>query len=460
MVTQTISSPISKTPPGPTGYPLVGCLPKMWQDPLQFLMNSALEYGDVVHLGAMGRQQVYLVSHPDDVKYVLQENSRNYNKGDNFKKAIELVFGQSIAVSEGDAWLRQRRLMQPALHRQRVESLVSSMTKVIDEMLGEWGTIKCDHKVEIFAEMMHLTQKLILKGLFSIDAGSKTLELMQAWDTVYNFFCDRQWALIKIPEQIPIPANQKFKQNLQILDRFVYRLIKERREAQKESGDLLSILLDAHDADSGQAISLREMRDEIITMFFGGFETAASTLAWVWYLLSKHPEVERKLNAEVTTVLESGSPTLENISHLNYTRMVIQESMRLYPAGWMFLRSNRNPDEIGGYEIPAKSLIMLSPFVTHRLPDFWDNPEGFDPERFTPERIAVRQRYAYYPFGGGVRQCMGEIFAMTEMQLIVAMVTQKFRLNIVPEYPVYREAKITLRPQKGVLMTLEPKFNS
>lgn len=457
MVTQTISSPSRKTPPGPTGYPFVGCLPKMLQNPLQFLMNSALEYGGVVHIGAMGWQQVYLISDPDLVKYVLQDNNQNYIKGTNFKSAIEFLLGESISLSEGNTWLRQRRLMQPALHRERICNLVTDMTAVIDQIIDPWSKIECGTAFDIFVEMMQMTQKIVLKTLFGVEAGEQLAEIIRDWNVVYEFLSDGLWAPIKLPLQVPTLKHLRVRQAKRNIDSFIYSTIRNRRQIDNKPNDLLSMLLEARDEESGEGMSDRELCDEIMGLFVGGFETTATTLTWTWYLLSKHPEVERRLSEELATVLRGRTPTFEDLSQLKYTRMVISEAMRLYPTGWSYTRSNLEVDEIGGYHIPANSLILLSPFVTHRLPAFWNNPEGFEPDRFTPERVAERPHYAYYPFGGGARKCMGEIFAMTEMQLIVAMMAQKFRLNLVAEHPVEREVRITLRSRYGMLMTLEPK---
>lgn len=458
MVTQTISYPNHKTPPKPPGYPLVGCLPKMLQNPLQFLMKSTLEYGDVVHLGAMNRQQVYLVSHPDHVKYILQENSQNYAKvKSQIFKELKSIFGENLAVIDGERWRRQRRLMQPAFHRQRIETLVATMTTAIGQMIQEWKSIEQGTPLDISVEIRKLNQKTALKTLFGVDADSKLTELVRAWDPIYKFVSDRLLAPVKLPVEIPIPSHRRFQEAMLKLNTFICNAIQERKQGDKNSGDLLSMLLNARDEESGDGMSDWELRNEIVAMFIGGFESSATVLAWTWYLLSKHPSVERKLNAELAEVLGERTPTFEDIRHLKYTRMVVEETMRLYPSVWLSTRTSLETDFIGSYKIPAESSILLSPFVTHRLPSFWKNPEGFDPERFAPEKVSARPRYAYYPFGGGSRYCIGDSYAMTQMQLVIAMVAQKFRLNLVPEHPVERQAGLTLRSRYGMLMTLEPK---
>ncbi|MCC5670892.1 cytochrome P450 [Nostoc sp. CHAB 5784] len=284
-------------------------------------------------------------------------------------------------------------------------------------------------------------------------------EMNQAWDTAYEYLSSQLWAVFKLPLWVPTLKNRAFVQAMGTLDRIVYRIIRSRRESNNSPDDLLSMLMDAYDEESGQGMSDEQLRDEIMTIFTGGFETSAAVLAWTWYLLSLHPKVESRLQDELKSVLNERTPTLEDLPNLKYTRMVLEESMRLYPGAWVYTRTNLQADEVGGYHIPANSVIMISPYVTHRLPAFWENPEDFDPERFTKEQAAARPRYAYYPFGGGPRQCIGEIFAMTEMQLIVAMVAQKYRLHLVPGHPVEEEPMFTLRPRHGILMTLEPQIS-
>jgi cytochrome P450 len=455
MVKQSISAD-RKTPPGPHGYPIIGSLPQMLRNPLQFLTNAVQQYGEVVHLGTMGPQQLYLVVHPDHVKYILQENSRNYIKGENFK-AIEQIIGDGLAVKEGDPWRRERRLMQPTFHRHRVGTLVTLMTKTIAQMLENWRTIDSGEPFDVFAQMMQLAQTILLKSLLSIDSSDEIIEMSRAWDTAYEYLSSQLWAVFKLPLWVPTPKNRAFQQAMRMLDTVVYRIIQERRESSNTHDDLLAMLMDTYDEESGQGMSDEQLRDEIMTIFTGGFETSAAVLSWTWYLLGQHPNVESQLQAELTSVLNGRTPTLEDLPNLKYTRMVLEESMRLYPGAWVFTRTNLDADKIGGYHIPAHSLIMISPYLTHRLPTFWENPDNFDPERFAQQQVTKRPRYAYYPFGGGPRQCIGEIFALTEMQLIIAMVAQKYRLHLVPGHPVEEEPMFTLRPRHGILMTLEPQ---
>ncbi|MDZ8089893.1 MAG: cytochrome P450 [Nostoc sp. DedQUE12b] len=455
MIKQSIYQNARKKPPGPPGFPIIGCFLQMSTNPLQFLTNSAREYGGVVHLGSIGPQQLYLIADPDSIKYVLQENPQNYTKGENFQD-IKLVIGEGLVISEGDSWRSQRRLMQPSFHRQQIAAMVNDMTQLTAEMVERWQKIPPGATLDISAEMLVLTQKILLKTTLSIDADSDTSELIQAWNTIYKFLSDRLWAIIKPPISFPTPKNRQFKQAINTLRTVANNIIQQRKQSNHTAHDILSMFMNTQD-ESGEGLSDQQLHDQIVGLFSAGFETSAVTLGWIWYLLSKYPTVERELQAELATVLAGRTPTFEDLPHLKYTKMVVQEAMRLYPGAWVYARNNLGDDLIGGYHIPAGSMLLFSPFVTHRLPTFWDNPEGFDPERFTPERSVDRPRYAYFPFGGGQRQCLGDIFALTEIQLIVAMVCQRFRLNLLPEHPVEPQPLLTLQTRKGILMTLQPR---
>jgi cytochrome P450 len=438
-----------KTSPSMPGYPIIGCLPQMRNKPLELLMDAARNYGNIVHLGS----KLYLVSHPDYINYILRENHQNYVKGDNFQE-MRLVIGNGLAVSEGSQWKRQRRLMQPLVHRQRLSGLVEAMGGIVAEMLENWQQKPLGATIDVSQEMMKLSERMFLKALWSDDAQNETEELLEAWNTAFNFISDRLWAAIKLPLNIPTPQNKRMKQAIQTLDRIAYKIIRDRRQEKTDSNDMLSMLMDARD-ESGEGMSDLELHDEIMTMFSAGFETTGVAMAWIWYVLSQHPLVEERLQQEVTTVLNDRIPTFADLPQLKYTKMVVEEVLRLYPGAWVFSRNSLADDDIGGYYIPAKSMILLSPYVTHRLPSFWDNPEEFNPERFQSQKSSDRSRYAYFPFGSGSRQCIGEALAMTEMQLVVAMISQRYRLKLVPDLAVEKKPMLTLQSSPSILMNLE-----
>ncbi len=440
--------------PGPAGYPVLGVLPKMWGGPLQFFVEAARQHGDVVRL-ELGPRRFYLLNHPDFIQHVLQDNYRNYRKG---YEQIEPLIGKGLVSSDGNLWRRQRRLMQPAFHRQRLASFATTITSTTNEMLKRWQPMaRRGEPIDVAAEMMRLTMDVILKTMFSTHIADRADVAGRAFETTLEHVNMRLMAPFDWLESLPTPGNRRFQRALRTLDDIVYGIIDERRRHPTGTNDLLSMLLEARDEETGESMSDQQLRDEVMTIFLAGHETTANALAWTWYLLSKYPEAERRLEAELATVLGGRPPTFEDLPRLTYTRMVIDEALRLYPPAWMFAREAVQADEIGGYRIPAGARIMLSPYVAHRHPGFWDNPEGFDPERFTPERSEGRPRYAYFPFGGGPRRCIGEGFALMEAQLVLATVVQRHRLDLVPGHPVEPQPMATLRPRQGILVTLHAK---
>lgn len=440
--------------PGPRGYPVLGLLPMAWKNPLQFLHEAARQYGDVVSL-RLGVHRVYLLNHPDHIKHVLHDNYRNYRKPTRVEK-IKVLFGEGLTLSDGDLWRRQRQLVEPAFHSQRVASLVTVMTQEIRMMLNRWSPLAASGQpLDIAAEMMRLAQSIAVKTLFSTDLGGEADAVRRALTIALDHVNHRAWAFLDLIERLPTPRNYRFWKALRTLDNVVYRMIAECRQTGKDTGDLLSMLMRTRDENTGAGMSEREVRDQVMTLFVAGHEPTATALAWTWYLLLKHPGVEQQLQTELATVLGGRVPTSQDLPKLTYTRMVIDEAMRLYPPTWLTARTPIQDDEIGCFHIPANSVVLLSPYVTHRHPAFWEEPDVFDPTRFTPGRVAGRPRYAYFPFGGGPRMCMGKSFALMEAQLIIAMVAQTYRMHLVPGHPVEPRPMIALRPRHGILVTLE-----
>jgi cytochrome P450 len=424
------------------------------RDPLNFFLEGRQRFGDVFRY-QVGPYVFFLLSHPDHIKHVLQDHARNYPRSW-FYNFVKLVLGEGLVTSEGAFWRRQRRLAQPAFHRQRIAALAGIMAEMTAAMLARWrGHAGTGQPLDVAAEMMRLTLGIAGQTLFSTDVSGEAAVVGQALPVAMAYINFRINHPIAWPVSVPTPRNLRFKKAMGALDRVVYGIIAQRRKEAKDRGDLLSMLLLARDEETGEGMSDQQLRDEVITFLLAGHETTGVALSWIWYLLSQHPAVERRLRGEVATVLNGRTPTVHDLPHLTYTRMVIEEAMRLYPPVWGIDREVLADDEVGGYHIPAKSVVVLSQFVTHRHPAFWDNPEGFDPERFTPERVAQRPRYAYFPFAGGPHQCIGNEFALMEAQLVVAMVTQTYRLQLMPGYRVEPDPIFTLRPRPGVVMTVE-----
>lgn len=446
----------TKSAPGPRGWPLLGVLPAMQRAPFTYLVSLPQRYGPVVRL-QLGPRLFYLISQPADVMHVLQDNQRAYTRG---YDVLYPLMGQGLFTAEGAHWLRQRRLLQPAFHRQQLAGLVDQITSCVTALLERWQQRdKPTQPLNMEAEMTRLTQTVIFKTMFSADIDADLPVVGAAFDATLAYLQSALFLPVTLPLWLPIPAHRHFLRGRQVLDDIVYRLIARRRQSGDSPNDLLSMLLQARDADSGEGMSDRQIRDEAVTMFFAGHETTASTLTWVWYLLSKHPTVARQVEQEVATVLGDRTPTFADLPNLVYIRRVIDETLRLYPPAWMFWRTAAVDDRIDNYTIPAGAKVLLSPYVTHRQPSAWANPEGFDPDRFRPEQISERPRFAYFPFGGGPHQCIGNHLAIMEAQIAIAMLTQAYHLHLQPGHPpVTGQLTPTLRPYPGVWMNVERKI--
>lgn len=443
--------------PGPRGHVVFGSLPDLRRDPLQTMLDGWHRYGDVVRFRLGGSLQAHLLVHPRDVKQVLQDNHVGYQKDVRTMNELKETIGEGLLTSEGSLWLRQRRLAQPAFHRQRIAALGTVMTDCALAMLDRWKVYADIYEpFDVSAEMMHLTLEVVTKSLFGTEMTDDSTAIGQAVTVAIEHTMQRLQAYAALPMSLPFPGNYRFQRAKQELDEVVFRFISESRRSGRETGNLLSLLLHAQDDSSGQGMSDQQLRDEVMTLFLAGHETTALSLSWTFYLLSRYPEASRRLHAELADVLGGRPPTVDDLPHLPYTRMVIDESMRLYPPAWVVNRTPLKGDDVGGYWIPPGKLIWLSSYITHRHPDFWENPEGFDPERFSPEHSAGRPRYAYFPFGGGPRQCIGNGFALQEAQLILATVAQRYHLDLVPGHPIALHPLITLRPRYGIRMTLRP----
>lgn len=310
--------------------------------------------------------------------------------------------------------------------------------------------------MDVAQEMMHLTLQIVAEALFSTDISASVGDVEQVLPTLLEYVTYRSLHPLALPERYPTPRNRRFLRARNKLDRLVYRLIEERRTSDDHPSDLLSMLLDAQDEETGERMTDEQLRDEVMTILLAGHETTAVALAWTWYLLAQHPQVEQKLHAELDAVLAGRTPTLEDLPRLSYTRMVIEEVMRLYPPAWAIVRQAAVDDDLHGFRIPAKSPVIVMPYVTHRHPDFWERPNAFEPERFAPGRDVEHHKFAYFPFGGGPRQCIGNNFALMEAQLILATLAQHYTLDLVPDHPVEPEPTVTLRPRYGIRTIVKP----
>ena len=419
-------------PPGPRSWVPGASLRAMQRDPLGFLTRVAREFGDCAHF-TFGPQHLYLFTHPDLIRDVLVTKHRSFMKGRALQRT-KLLLGEGLLTSEGDFHMRQRRLMQPAFHRDRIARYGEVMKANAERVAAEW----CDGRtMDVAREMMRLTLSIVAQTLFGSDVsdeadeiGRALSELMEVFTVLLNPFT--QWL-----QKLPTPKMRATRRAIERLDATVYRMINERRAGGVDRGDLLSMLLLARDEEGGGGgMTDLQVRDEAMTLFLAGHETTANALSWTFYLLARHPEVDERIAS----------------ADERYIRMVLAESMRLYPPAWIIGRLAIEDVEIGGYTVPRGAIVIVSQYVTHRDPRWWPDPDRFDPERFADDSTS-RAKFSYFPFGGGSRICIGESFAWTEGVVVLATLARKWRLTLAEPMSVVPRPMITLRPRGGIRMT-------
>jgi cytochrome P450 len=439
---------LSNLPPGPSGLPFLRRLPQIQRDTLGFLLDMAHTYGDLAFFDVPNNPAFFLNS-PEHIQHVLQEKNASYSKNTVQYNALSKITGKGLLTSEGPLWLRQRRLEQPAFSRQRLAALDGVIVPAVEAMLKRWELLAgTDEPLDVDREMMNVALEIVGKALFSIDLSQSAKKLTDAVLIVLDHIVYQVRHPIQMLDFLITPRKARFYAALSTLDLAVYDMIAARRES--DSGDdLLGMLLRARD-ETGQPMSDQQVRDELITILIAGHETVASALTWSWYLLAQHPAAWEQLRAEVQSVLGERTPTTADLGALAYTGQVFSEALRLYPPAWVITRKAVEPDQYGPYLVPAGALAIISPYVIHRHPAYWSDPEAFQPERFAAG--CTIPRYAYIPFGGGPRLCIGNTFATIEAQMVLAMVTQRFRLELIPHRSVVVDALVTLRPRHGLPM--------
>jgi cytochrome P450 len=454
--------------PGPSGRVLLDDLRLLQRDPLSMLRDNARRYGDIVHY-SLGPWKVFLLNHPDAIQHVLQTNNRNYSKDTFQYNMLSSITGKGLLTSDGELWLHQRRLIQPAFHRRQILAFSTLMTDAAVRMLGRWDkTFRNDETIDLDAEMMRLALEIVGQALFTVDLSDEANELAGAVLTALDHIIHKARNPIGLPERFPSARNRRYRAALQKMNTSVSQLIQTRRQNLRAAPDgdrgnhmdLLTLMLSARDERTGVGMSEQQLRDEILTLIIAGHETVASALTWTWYLLSQHPGVQSRLQEELASSLQGRIPTALDLPNLPFTRMVFEEALRLYPPAWIITRKSLNDDRITcGYDfrIPPGALVVISPYLIHRHPDYWENPDQFDPSRFSEGSTAARPRHVFIPFGGGPRLCIGEYFATVEAQLVLATVSQHYRLELVPGQQVDPEPLVTLRPRHGLRMKLVRK---
>jgi cytochrome P450 len=436
-------------PPGPRSRSPFGQLFAFAPSPLEFLIKLSRRYGDVSRF-RIRRREVYFLNHPDLIKDVLVTHQRNFVKNPGFQN-IRRILGDGLLSSEGDFHLRQRRLIQPVFRRDRVDGYGGIVTDIAAQASDRW---RDGAEIDVSSEMARLAMAIAGKVLFNTDVEDQAGGISEALTDAMSLFKGMSSPVSMLMNRLPL-VRRRFEIGRDRLDASIYRIIEERRQSGADEGDLLSLLLSAQDVDGGGGLMTdKQLRDEALTLFLAGHETTSVALTWTWYLLSQHPKVEQELQTELKRVLDGRLPSSEDVSRLVYTRMVLAESMRLYPPVYMIGRQALEDFSADEYLIPAGSSVILSQYITQRDARFFPEPERFDPHRWTAEVEAERPKFAYFPFGGGSRVCIGEPLAWLEMILIMATLAQRWKMRLQPDYRVRIEPRVTLRLRGGMPVIL------
>lgn len=427
------------------------------------LSKLAQQHGSVVHV-RFGRRPVFLVTGPAGVEHILQSNQHNYRGFSHSHASLRPLLGNGLLTSEGETWLRHRRLAQQAFHRDQLEKLSRIMVATVKNFLDQ-RNIPADSKVtlDIGSEMGLLTLAVVSESLFGKKMGEQAMRVREKWPLVMDHLVGRLVNPFRLPDRLPTRSNLQYQKSLRLLNETIYGLISNHRAVPQEDSNLLGMLIAAHDRQLNIQLDDQELRDEVMTIFLAGHETCANALTWTLYLLALHPDIQEHLAEEVSAVLHGQEPDYADLEHLPYTAMVFNEALRLYPPAWIMARDVIGNDVIEGWTIPAGSLVFLSPYVTHRLSEFWDDPLRFDPLRFSPELSSERPRFAYFPFGGGQRQCLGKNFALIEARLAIPLMIQRYRFSL-QEPNKHKTSKLaesiptySMRPQKPIWLALEKR---
>lgn len=449
-----MSSNGNRVLPGPKGLPIVGVAFDVRGDPLGVMRRYAREYGDIVLFRVMMQDRI-LLNHPDFIEQVLVVQQSKFHKSELTRRITGRMLGQGLLISEGDFWRRQRRLAQPAFHRARVNDYASTMAEIALDHISRWHD---GEQRNVSQDMMGLTLDIAVRTLFGTTLPGEAEQVGRAMTFLMRYSLSRQRFPVRIPETWPTPNNRRANQELAFMDSLVYRMISEREAANGAAhhNDLLALLMGAMD-DDGSHMTKQQLRDEAMTLFIAGHETTSQMLSWTWYALSQNPAMEARLHEELNGVLGGRPPQVADLPRLPYLQAVMNESLRLYPPAYILARMAIEPCRIGGYDIPLRSTIVLAPWVTHRDPRFYDEPDTYRPERWLDGLMQRLPAGAYFPFGDGPRRCIGQGFGLMEAAIVIGALAQKFRLRLVPGHEVVPEPLVTLRPRQGIRMTLHAR---
>ena len=437
-------------PPGPRDSTFAFLFGDRRRDPLAFFSKLTQDYGDVALLTLFNFRTLF-INHPNDIEDVLVNKARKFEKG-RVMKANKRLFGEGLLTSEGNFWLRQRRLAQPAFHRARIAAYGATMVEYAERAMRGW---KSGEVRDIHEDMMQITLEVVGKTLFNTDLTRDARKVGETLEILLKLAADFGKSIL-IPLWVPTPRNLRARWGIRRIEKIIYRIIAERRAEGRDAGDLLSMLLAVQDED-GSRMTDKQLRDETITLFLAGHETTANALSWTFWLLAQNAAVEKKFHEELDGVLGGRPPGVDEIERLVYTGHVLTESLRLYPPAWGMARLVKEEVDVAGYKLMPGNGVALAQWVVHRDPRWFDQPLRFMPERWEGDLARRLHRFAYFPFGGGPRQCIGNSFALMEATMILATIAQRFRFKLALDHPVKPLASITLRPSHGIRATLEAR---
>ena len=432
--------------PGPSGLLFAKSILDFYRNPIHLFSNLYNKYGGIVRMEGMS-YCAHLLTQPEHIKYVLQDNAKNYRLSGIFDETAPVV-GKGLTTNNGSSWLKQRRMVQTAFNHKHIHTYSETIISTSEDGLRQWEKFTTSNKpLNIDSEIRSINLRILGRLLFTVEFvdGDPFLDALAVV---------RKVTIENARSIIQLPINRRFGEAVKLLDDFTYGRIAQRRNGESHI-DILSMLMEATD-ESGNGMTDIELHDEIMTLFFAAYEDVANALSWTWYLFAQNPEIETKLRAEIREVIGDRPPTASDLRNMPYLSMTANEVLRLYPTTWSLLREAIDEDEIGGFHIPAGSTLMFDLYLTHRLPEYWETPEQFDPERFSPERSAGRPRFAYFPFGGGPRQCIGNELALIEFKLILARMIQLYQVTLVSKPPIQMNALSSLQPRGGVWVHVTP----
>lgn len=439
-------------PPGPKGSLIMGVMREFTRDTLGFI-ERCRDYGDVVHARFL-YIHAYFLYNPSDIETLLTTNAKSYHKARSMRSPFSYrLVGNGLVTSEGEFWRRQRRLAQPAFHRQRISAYGDVMVQFAQRAIDTW---KKDEHRDVARDMTRLALEIVVKTLFNADVSNDADRVGELLTGVVRPFATQATLKWILDNRLPTPGHRRYFNAVSEIDRIVYRIIAERRASGYDEGDLLSMLLQAQD-DDGSQMSDQQLRDEVMTLFVAGHETTALALSWSWYLLATNPEAEKKFHEELEEVLGGRTPNVSDLPRLRYAEMIAKETMRLYPPAYAVGREAIEDTEIGGFRVPKGTQLFAFQWATHRDPRYFDEPDAFRPERWSGDAIEQLPKYAYFPFGGGPRQCIGNYFAMMEIVLLLATIGQRFRFKLDPNHKVEVLPVLSLRPKDGIRVYIEPR---